>query len=864
MPAVSVGPYRVLEHLGAGANGAVFLAEDTRLHRRVALKTVSAPRGTAGDARRSRVLREARAAARLNHPRIAAVYDVIEAEDEIHIVMEHVRGTTLAARVRTGPLPSMQVLDLGLQLSHALAHAHGMGVIHRDLKPANIMITPQGEAKILDFGLARLYDAEADSVALSASASLTFDGRVVGTPPYIPPEVLRGEPAGARGDIYSLGVTLFELLTGKRPFEAANGIPLTTAILSAPTPRPRSSGADVPVALDEVVYRAIARDPADRQSSALELAAEFDRVAASITDPSTQSGRLALPAPPQPAPSRRRTIVAGLAVVAAIAAVTVALRREQAVLPRPAAPGTQVIAVRRLHAATEDPVEQSVASGVAESLTTALAKVPGITVASRDAMAADAPDAETVDALARRLGATRVVDGTVQRSGEKLRVNLTVSRPGSASVGWAGGFEGSVGDLFSLQNRAVADVLDGLGDAVPEGFVATLVPPTENTEALAEYLQGRAFLERSDVKGNIDRSIALFESAIRRDARFARARAGLGEASWRKYLETNDRTWSATALQSTMDAVLLDPGDASVRYTLALLQEGTGRVAEAIAEVRRVLALQPRNDEAQALLGRLLASSGKVEEGIAAIRTAISLRPQYWRHHLSLGGAFYDAGRYAEAAQAYLRVTQLQPDSGWGFQMLGTCYHALGDRTRAKEQYLRAIELGDARAHSNLGTLYYEEQRFPEAARAFEQALSLEPGSPLKHRNLGDIYTRMGDKARAQKAYRSAAEITRDQLRTNPRDALNIARLAVYEAKLGRHDEAARLSANAEAASPGNPEVTYRQAVVLTLAGRLDEAILTLDKAIRQGYSAKFIEGDDDFAPLRKRAEFQKLLKTAD
>jgi eukaryotic-like serine/threonine-protein kinase len=439
-------------------------------------------------------------------------------------------------------------------------------------------------------------------------------------------------------------------------------------------------------------------------------------------------------------------------------------------------------------------------------------------------------------------------------------VNLTVSRAGSTAIGWAGGFDGTVDDVLGLQNRAVVGVLDSLGPIVPEGFATTLVPPTQNTEAFADYLQARAFVERWDVKGRLDLSIGLFESAIRRDPGFARAHAGLGEASWRKFFQTSDKAWSDRARESTLEALRLDPQDAGVRYALAVIYKGTGRVPEAMQEARRALRLQSRNDEAHALLGEMLAGTGDIDGGVAELKAAIALRPQFWRHHHDLGFVLYGAGRYAEAAAAFVRVTQLQPDSAWGYQMLGTTYHALGDRVRAREQYLRAIELGDARAYSNLGTLDYEDGRFREAARAFEKALELEPGSPAKHRNLGDVYWRIGgEKGKALQHYRRAAELTREQLRTNPRNAMNVARLAVYEAKLGHHDEAARLSAQAAELSPGNPEVTYRQAVVHALAGRTDDALRALEEAIRQGYSPSLIAGDDDLASLKD--EFPRILK---
>ena len=202
---MSIGPYRIIEALGSGANGEVYLAEDVRLGRKVAVKTLSAlDSKQLADAQRW-VLREARAAARLNHPHIASVYDVIESPQGAHIVMEYVRGETLAARLRTGPLPAGEVLAIAIQLTDALAEAHGMGVVHRDLKPANVVLTPKGDVKILDFGLAQVRPVEPGSTPVRSSRDFTLDGRQVGTPPYMPPEHLMGDPVDARGDLYSLG-----------------------------------------------------------------------------------------------------------------------------------------------------------------------------------------------------------------------------------------------------------------------------------------------------------------------------------------------------------------------------------------------------------------------------------------------------------------------------------------------------------------------------------------------------------------------------------------------------------------------------------------------------------------------------------
>jgi TolB-like protein len=650
MRETSIGPYRMLEHLGSGAHGDVFLAADERLHRRVAVKTISGTaRTSAADARR-RLMREGRAAARLSHPNIATLFDVVETEDAVHIVMEYVRGTTLAARVRQGPLPPMQVLDLGIQLSSALAHAHSLGVVHRDLKPANIALSTEGQAKILDFGLATVETGDAASAALGTGDASSEGLRTVGTPPYMPPEHLLGQPVDNRGDVYSLGVTLFEALTGRRPFEAKDGVPLVTAILTAPTPRPRSFTPDIPATLDEIVFRTIARNPADRCPSATDLHRQLKRLEGEIADPPTRSFH----------PARRRSLpkarlVAAAAGAAAVLAMTAYLTvhpatRRQAAGAADDSRVPNVLAVLPLAAPADDPRIDSLATGVAEALITTLSKIPGVTVVSRAATLKFRDRKQEPSAVARELGATLLVDGSIQKSGEKLRVTLSVIEPGSKVVKWQSSYDGNFADVLSLQSDVAAAVARGLALTLSPADQARLRDvPTENADAFADFAQAKTFLERPDVQDNVDRSIVLFKSAVTRDPRFARAHAGLGQAYWRKYESSRDESWSVQARDEMNEALRLDPNDVGVRMTLATVYRGMGKLREAIEELQKVTAANPQTDEAFRLLGQALTEARRFDEAAASIRSAIQLRPTYWAHHYTLGVTFYRAGRYGDA-----------------------------------------------------------------------------------------------------------------------------------------------------------------------------------------------------------------------
>jgi tetratricopeptide (TPR) repeat protein len=855
MSAESIGPYRVLETLGAGAHGEVFLAEDTRLGRRVALKTLRDLSGHDVAETRRRLMHEARAAARLNHPHIAAVYDVLETPDAIHIVMEYVPGQTLAVRLQRGRLPALQVLDLGVQLAGALAHAHDHGVIHRDLKPGNIALDSDGHAKILDFGVAQTVALPSEPGTLTTP---TTEARVlVGTPPYMPPEHILGAPVDERGDVYSLGVTLFEALTARRPFAAKDLAALANAIVSDPTPRVSTTVPGLPGELDTVVFRAMARNPSDRYARAADLESDLRRLSRSLLEAPTAS---------HAAPVRRRmrrpmmaTTTALLAVLLALGALALGSSGRLRSFGGSGPPGPHVVAVLPLLDPSKDPQNEPLAAGVSDSLITALSKLDGLTVVSRAAVLKYRDRQLDTDAIAREVGASLLVDGSLQRSGDALRLTLSLLRPGSKVVQWQESYDGNFKDILRLQSDVATAVAQSLRVKLSSSTRARLHQvPTTDVEALAEYSQARAFMERPDVKGNLDRAVQLLESAVRRDPRFAWGHAGLGEAFWRRYKETKQDEWSLRARDSINEALRLDPQDASVRLSMAALYKGMGRTREAIEELHRIIDSFPGSEEAHQRLGRLLMDEGRTDEGLAELEKAIKLRPSYWRTHFDLGVALYTAGRFPEAVDAFRRVTELQPDNAWGYLMLGAAYHAQDDTTRALPNYQAAIKLGNPRAYSNMGALHLDEGRPEEAARCYEKALEIEP-SCLRHQALGSIYFGLGRKQDSRQQYLLASDACTSEVRVNPRNALTLSFLAIVDAKLGRARDADDHSRGAMALGPDNAEVLFADAIVRSQLNQPDAAFASLEGALRRGYSARRARQDPNLSSLKSDPRFRVL-----
>ena len=310
-----------------------------------------------------------------------------------------------------------------------------------------------------------------------------------------------------------------------------------------------------------------------------------------------------------------------------------------------------------------------------------------------------------------------------------------------------------------------------------------------------------------------------------------------------------------------LEGLRLDPQDVTVRCALAQIYRGTGHLEQAAEELRKAIVDQPHSEVAHFQLGLVLGDLGRHADAISELSRAVALRPNYWALHQQLGFMYYQAGRFQDAAGEFTRVIELQPDNPWGYQMLGTSQQAQGDAARALENYKRAIALGpDARAYTNVGTIYYDQRRFAEAATAFEQAARLEPKSPSKHRNLGDVYVKLQRLDDARRSFETARDLLRAQVATNPRDARAFASLAVCEAKLGQHAQARHDAAEAVAINGESSEVIYKSAVVSALGGRQEEGLDRLAEALKLGYSPMFAAQDEDLVSLRSSQKFAALV----
>jgi serine/threonine protein kinase/tetratricopeptide (TPR) repeat protein len=863
-----LGRYEILAALGAGGMGEVYLASDTELGRKVAIKAIQSNVTSDRQARRL-VMQEARAAAGLVHPGIAAIHDVIEVGGAPLIVMEYVAGESLDRRLRRESVSIPQATEWGMQIAEALQHAHANGIVHCDIKPGNIRVRPDSVIKVLDFGIARIRSVAAGGVGPGEAGETTtiVTPHIVGTPPYMAPEQVLSMPVDARTDVYAIGVVMFELLSGKRPFDAADRLTLSAQIVSGPTPLVADVNPTVPADLSAVVARAMARSAADRYETAAALAAALREVHARITRSSTAD--VDQPSPP-PRTARRLGIAGAIAVAIALAAAgAFGIWHGRTAAPSPGAThGTPVVAVLPLRNLSNASENDYLSAGVTDVAISKLAALPGARVLSTGATSRYRDGADRAERAARDLGATLVVDGSLQRAGNRLLVTVNLLRAGSNAVAWSGTFSALVDDLFGLQRQLTEGLIGGLqqtgalsGALTAPDRARLAGGPTSDVDAFANYSQGRSFLQRPEVPGNLDRAISLLQAAIARDPKFALAHASLGEADWAQYQRTRDQAWLTKARDETLEALKLDPDQAAVRYSLALIYNGTGRAADAVDELQRAIALQPGADDPHRLLGEILAKRGDFDRAVRELQYAIDLRPSYWTNYYSLGIVFYNAGRYRDAIAPLTRVTELQPDSTRGFQALGTAYHQLGDLTNALANYRRTIQINPtAGAWANIGTIHFGRGEYGEAAAAYDHAIALDPVSPVARRNAGDAHEALGDKAKARAAYEKAVELAGRAVAVNPREPRTLALQALCEAKLGRAGDAQKHIAAAAEMAPDEKEVLYKEAAIRALGGDKTGALKALDAAVARGYSVTLVTADRDLRSLHGTMEYERLV----
>ncbi|MEK6323141.1 MAG: protein kinase [Acidobacteriota bacterium] len=672
-----IGHYQVRAKLGAGGMGEVYRAHDEQLDRDVALKVLPA-RSFSDATARARLLREAKSAAALNHPNICTIHEVGEAEGQAYIAMEVVEGQPLSARLAAGPLQPELILRYGMQMAEALAHAHDRGIVHRDLKGANVVITREGRAKVLDFGLARrLSEDEMDEVTRS-HASLTAPGALVGTLAYMAPEQLRGQPADARSDVWALGVVLYEMAAGTRPFQGHTGFELSAAILSQ---RPAPLPAKAPVGLQAVIERCIAKEPSQRYQRAGEVRAALEATQSGAASPWT-AARYAL--------ARRRwlTLAAALVVVLSgvfgldVGGVRSRLLRGSAVSL------VESLAVLPVVNLTGDPAQEYFADGMTEELITEFSRVRAFKrVIPRTSVMGYKGVNRPLREIAGELGVDAVVEASLLQTRGQVRATVRLIDGTTEQNLWADRYARNLSEAPTIYTQVVGAVAKQLAltlTADEQTRLASVRPV--NPEAYDAYLKGRFYSSKLSLEG-YETALEYFRLALHKDANFALAHGGIGQIALSRghmgFAPPSEVT--PQAKQAVLKALTLDDTQPDLHDFMAgvhMYLEWDWPGAE--REFRRLQELKPQNwGCTAALYVDYLLLMGRREEALADMRRCLEANPLNSYVDVAFGGRMLRLGRYEEGIALLQKAAKAEPNMGLAHRYLWTAFHQKGMHEQA-------------------------------------------------------------------------------------------------------------------------------------------------------------------------------------
>jgi TolB-like protein/Tfp pilus assembly protein PilF/tRNA A-37 threonylcarbamoyl transferase component Bud32 len=808
----TISHYRIIEKLGEGGMGVVYKAEDTKLKRTVALKFLS-PQAVGTADEKTRLIHEAQAASALNHPNVTTIYEINEHEGQLFIAMELVDGKTLKQVVIKELSSVKRVLDVAIQAGEGLAAAHEKGIIHRDIKSENIMVTAKGQAKVMDFGLAKV----------RGSTRLTQVGSTVGTASYMSPEQAQGEEVDHRSDIFSFGVVLYELLTGRLPFKGEHEAALMYSIINQEPPPVARFNERASDDLQRVVSKTLAKDCDERYQHVDDIVADLRRerralesartghVKPSTVQPPATAAQTQTraaeeaPAPRKPKQNSLKFIVP--ATIVGVAVIVIILFNPfniQVSQKETVAADHKSVAVLPFTNMSGDQEDEFFSDGVTEDIIAQLSNIAELKVISRTSTMQYKNTTKNIRDIAEELNVATILEGSVRRADNQVRIVAQLIDASSDKHLWAQTYDKELTQIFAIQSDVARQIASALeAELSPREEVRLAKKPTVNIDAYTYYLKGREYYNLYSKQDN-ENAIELFKKALRLDPDYALAYAGLGDA----YAQRADRygfpsVWIDSSIVVSEKAIALDPTLAEGYKALGLGYQYKGWLKRSLETYHKAVELNPDYEPAIANIGWVNEFIGNSDEALRWHKRGLALSPMVAFGYLGPGVLYLNLGEYSKASEWINKALALQPDLGM--------------------------------AHTFLAWLFLAQDENQECIEQCEQILLSDPNNIFALDLMGHAHVRLGDYPSAEECY--ARTIAIDSLHGNTTS------LGYVYLKTGRLEHARKMFARSleranEELAQGNEdcEVPYDLAVINALQGNKVEAYDRLQQAIDAGW----------------------------